>query len=113
MSTVDRLSRILAPTLKESPAEAAAASHRLLVRAGFIRQLGAGLYSYLPLGWRSMRKIEQIIRCEMDLAGGQEVLMPALQPAELWRESGRWDEVDQTMFHLRDRRDTDYCLGMT
>jgi prolyl-tRNA synthetase len=113
MSTIDRFSRIFAPTLKETPAEATAASHRLLVRAGFIRQLGAGLYSYLPLGWRSVRKIEQILRHEMDLAGGQEVLLPALQPAELWRESGRWDEVDQTMFRLRDRRDTDYCLGMT
>ena len=88
MSTIDRFSRIFAPTLKETPAEATAASHRLLVRAGFIRQLGAGLYSYLPLGWRSMRKIEQILRHEMDLAGGQEVLLPALQPAELWRESG-------------------------
>ncbi len=113
MSTIDRRSRMLAPTLKESPAEAVAVSHRLLARAGFIRQLGAGLYTCLPLGWRTVRNIENIIRHEMDLAGGQELLMPALQPADLWRESGRWDAVDQTMFRLRDRRDAEYCLGMT
>jgi prolyl-tRNA synthetase len=101
------------PTLKEAPVDAVAASHRLLVRAGFIRQLGAGLWSYLPLGRRSLAKLERILRDEMQSADAQEFLLPALHPAELWRASGRWDEFDETMFRLRDRRGGDYCLAPT
>jgi prolyl-tRNA synthetase len=108
-----RFSDAFIPTLREAPAEAATASHRLLLRAGFIRQLGAGIYSYLPLAVRSLRRVEQIIREEMEAIGAQEFLLPALHPADVWKESGRWDEVDETMFRLKDRKGGDYALGMT
>ena len=108
-----RVSQFFLPTLKEAPGDAVAASHRLLVRAGFIRQLGAGLYSYLPLGRRSLARLERILREEMGSAGAQEFLLPSLHPAELWRESGRWDEFDETMFRLKDRRGGDYLLAPT
>ena len=108
-----RFSEAFVPTLREAPAEAATASHRLLLRAGFIRQLGAGIYNYLPLAVRSLRRVEQIIREEMNAIGAQEFLLPALHPAEVWKESGRWDEVDETMFRLKDRKGGDYALGMT
>lgn len=85
-----RQSQLLMPTLREAPAEAEAVSHQLLLRAGLVRQLAAGIYTYLPLGRRVLRKLEGIVREEMDKAGGQEVLMPAMQPAELWRQSGRY-----------------------
>jgi prolyl-tRNA synthetase len=101
------------PTLKQAPLDAVAASHQLLTRAGFVRQLGAGLYTYLPLGRRSLARIEHILREEMQTAGAEEFLPPALHPAELWRSSGRWDAIDQTMFRLQDRRGGDYCLAMT
>jgi prolyl-tRNA synthetase len=101
------------PTLKQAPLDAVAASHQLLTRAGFIRQLGAGLYTYLPLGRRSLARIERILREEMQRVGAEEFLPPALHPAELWRSSGRWDAIDQTMFRLQDRRGGDYCLAMT
>ena len=84
-----RMSRLFSKTLRDAPAEAETANHQLMLRAGLVQQLAAGIYCYLPLGWTVMRKIEQIIREEMDRAGGQEVLMPALQPAELWEQSGR------------------------
>jgi prolyl-tRNA synthetase len=113
MSSVSRASRLFLPTLKEAPADAVAASHQLLVRAGFVRQLGAGLYSILPLGRRSLRKLEVILRDEMEGVGAQEFLLPSLHPAELWRTSGRWDAIDDTMFRLHDRRNGDYCLAMT
>jgi len=113
MSAVVRSSQLFFPTLKEAPADAVAVSHQLLVRAGFIRQLGAGLYSLLPLGRRSLLKLEQILHDEMAAVGAQEFLLPSLQPAELWRASGRWDSIDATMFRLRDRRGGDYCLAMT
>jgi prolyl-tRNA synthetase len=106
-----RLSNYFLPTVKEPPADAEAVSHRLLVRAGMIRQVGAGLWSYLPAGWRVHRKAEQIIREEMDAIGCGEMLMPVLQPAELWRKTGRYD-VDE-LFKLKDRKGTDYVLGMT
>jgi prolyl-tRNA synthetase len=106
-----RLSQYLLPTVKEPPAEAEAVSHRLLVRAGLVRQVGAGLWTYLPAGWRVHRKVEQIIREEMDAIGTQEMLMPVLQPAELWRKTGRYD-VDE-LFKLKDRKGSDYVLGMT
>jgi prolyl-tRNA synthetase len=113
MSCVLRASRLFLPTLKEAPGDAVAVSHQLLLRAGFVRQLGAGLYSILPLGRRSLRKLETILREEMDGVGAQEFLLPSLQPAELWRTSGRWDSIDETMFRLHDRRRGDYCLAMT
>jgi prolyl-tRNA synthetase len=108
---VTRLSKFLLPTVKEPPADAEAVSHRLLLRAGLVRQVGAGLWTYLPAGWRVHRKVEQIIREEMDRIGTQEMLMPVLQPAELWRRTGRYD-VDE-LFKLQDRKGSDYVLGMT
>ncbi len=113
MSRVVRASRFFMPTLKQAPVEAVATSHQLLIRAGFIRQLGTGLYSFLPLGRRSLARIERILREEMDAVGAEELLAPTLHPAELWRESGRWDAIDETMFRLQDRRGADYCLAMT
>src|SRR5581483_5634210 len=106
-----RLSSYFLPTLKEAPADAEATSHRLLVRAGLARQLGAGMWTFLPAGWRAHRKAEQIIREELDAIGGQEMLMPVLQPAELWKQSGRYD-IDE-LFKLEDRRGADLVLAMT
>ena len=108
-----RWSRLFVPTLREVPAEAEAASHQLLLRAGFIRQLGAGIYSYLPLARRTLLKIEQIIREEMGGIGAQEFYLPALHPAEVWKESGRWDEMGGNLFRFRDRGERELCLGMT
>jgi prolyl-tRNA synthetase len=108
-----RWSDAFIPTLRDDPAEADAASHRLLVRAGFIRQLMAGVYSLLPLAFRSRGRIDRIIREEMDAIGGQQFLLPALHPAELWQKSGRWEVMGEEMFHLKDRRNADLALGMT
>jgi len=108
-----RASELLLPTVKEDPAGAEAVSHKLMVRAGLVRQLAAGIYVYLPAGWRVMRKIEAIIREEMDAIGCQEMLMPVLQPAEIWQESGRWDAIGDEMFRLKDRKGTDLALAMT
>jgi len=108
-----RLSQAFVPTLKEAPADAQVASHKLLVRAGFIRQLGAGIYDHLPLARRTLARIEAIVREEMDAVGGQEFHLPALHPAELWKESGRWEVMGDNMFRLKDRKGGDYCLGMT
>jgi prolyl-tRNA synthetase len=113
MSRVVRASRFFMPTLKQAPVEAVAASHQLLTRAGFIRQLGAGLYTYLPLGRRTLARIERVLREEMQSAGAEEFLAPALHPADLWRASGRWDDIDDSMFRLQDRRGGEYCLAMT
>ncbi|GEJ55773.1 proline--tRNA ligase [Anaeromyxobacter diazotrophicus] len=112
-TTVARFSQLFIPTLKEAPADAQVASHKLLVRAGFIRQLGAGIYDYLPLAKRALTKIEAIVREEMDAIGGQEFFLPALHPAEIWKESGRWEVMGDNMFRLRDRKNGEYCLGMT
>src|SRR5205823_1083456 len=106
-------SKLFIPTLREDPVEAEVSSHRLLLRAGYIRQLAAGIYSYLFLAQRSLLKIQQIVREEMDSIGAQELLLPALNPAELWQESGRWDVMGDNMFRLRDRFGRDLCLGMT
>jgi prolyl-tRNA synthetase len=106
-----RLSTFFLPTLREAPAEAAAVSHKLMVRAGLIRQLGAGLWTYLPAGWRVQRKVERIIREEMDAIGAQEMLMPVLQPADIWRQTGRYEIPE--LFKLRDRRDAELVLAMT
>ena len=108
-----RLSQLLLPTVKEDPAGAEAVSHKLMVRAGLVRQLAAGIYVYLPAGWRVMQKIEQIIREEMDAIGCQEMLMPVLQPAEIWEESGRWDAIGGEMFRLKDRKGAEMALAMT
>jgi prolyl-tRNA synthetase len=101
------------PTLKEKPAEAELISHQLMLRAGFIRKLASGIYSFLPLGVRSLRKMEAIIREEMEIGGAQEVLLPALQPAEIWQESGRWEKYGKELFRLQDRHNHEYCLGPT
>ncbi len=106
-------SRLFIPTLRETPAEAEVPSHQLLLRAGYIRQLAAGVYSYLFLAQRSLRKIIAIVREEMDRIGAQEVLLPALHPAEIWQESGRWDAMGANLFRLKDRNQHDLCLGMT
>ncbi len=106
-------SNLFIPTLRETPAEAEVPSHRLLLRAGYIRQLSAGIYSYLFLAQRSLLKITAIVREEMDAIGGQEMLLPALHPAEIWQESGRWDVMGANLFRLKDRWQRDLCLGMT
>ncbi|HHU33023.1 MAG: proline--tRNA ligase [Zhaonellaceae bacterium] len=108
-----RVSQYMISTLREVPAEAEVVSHQLLVRAGMIRKLSAGVYSYLPLGWKVMQKIANIIREEMNQAGGQEILMPIIQPAELWQESGRWSVYGDELFRLKDRHQRDFCLGPT
>jgi prolyl-tRNA synthetase len=108
-----RWSQYFIPTLREDPADAEVISHKLLLRAGVIRQLSAGIYSYLPLGQRIAIKVMQILREEMNAIGGQEFYLPALHPAELWQESGRWQAIGDEMFRLKDRKDADMCLGMT
>ncbi|WP_373531914.1 proline--tRNA ligase [Vampirovibrio sp.] len=108
-----RMSRLLAPTLRENPAEAEVVSHQLLVRAGYIRRLANGVYNYLPLMWRVLRKVEQILREEMDRAGAQELLMPILQPAEVWQASGRWDVYGELMMRVKDRHGREYGLAPT
>jgi prolyl-tRNA synthetase len=108
-----RLARSLVPTLREVPADAEAVSHRLMLRAGLVRQLGAGIYVYLPLGQRVLDKIARILREEMDAIGGQEIAMPVLHPADIWRQSGRWDAIGAEMFRLKDRYGREMCLGMT
>ncbi len=108
-----RWSHYFIPTLREDPADAEVVSHKLLLRSGLIRQLGSGIYSYLPLAQRAVLKIANIIREEMNAVGGQEFYLPAIHPAELWQESGRWSIMGQNMFRLKDRKNGDYCLGMT
>jgi prolyl-tRNA synthetase len=108
-----RYSRMFIPTLKEAPSDAEAVSHKLMMRAGFVRQLAAGLYIYLPLGIRVMEKINRIIREEMNAIGGQEVTMPVLNPAEVWQQTGRWNVIGDEMFRLKDRGGRDMCLAMT
>jgi prolyl-tRNA synthetase len=108
---VTRLSRYFLPTVKEAPADAEAVSHRLIVRAGLARQLGAGMWTWLPAGWRAHRKVEQVIREELDAIGAAEMLMPVLQPAELWKRTGRYD-IDE-LFKLQDRRGAELVLAMT
>ena len=108
-----RWSRYFIPTLREDPADAEVISHKLLLRAGVVRQLSAGIYSYLPLGQRIAHKVMKILREEMNAIGGQEFYLPALHPAELWQESGRWYAIGDEMFRLKDRKNADMCLGMT
>ncbi len=108
-----RQSNLLLTTLRESPADAEVISHQLMLRAGFIRQLAAGIYTYMPLGRRVLRKVEQIVREEMDKAGAQELLMPAIQPVELWKESGRYSVYGPELIRLHDRHDREFALGPT
>ncbi len=108
-----RASQLLIATLKETPADAEIVSHQLMLRAGMIRRLNSGLYTWLPVGLRTLRKVERIVREEMNRAGAQEVLMPSVQPAELWQESGRWDQYGNLLLRIRDRHDRDFCYGPT
>ena len=108
-----KMSKMYMPTLREVPSEAEIPSHQLLLRAGMIRRLVSGIYSYLPLGYRVIRKVEQIVREEMDAAGSQELLMSAIQPRELWEATGRWDDFGPEMFKLNDRNNREFCLGPT
>jgi prolyl-tRNA synthetase len=108
-----RTSQLLIPTLRDDPGEAEVVSHRLMLRAGLIRKTAAGIYAYLPLGLRVIRKIERIIREEMNRAGAQEVLLPIASPAELWQETGRWDYYGKELFRFKDRHERDFCLGPT
>ena len=103
----------LIQTLREDPGDAEIDSHKLLIRAGLARKVAGGLYAYLPLGMRSLRKIQQIVREEMDRAGALEIVSPILQPAELWRTTGRWDTMGPNMFKLRDRGEHEFALGPT
>lgn len=113
MSVVLRMSKLYAPTLKEDPTGAELASHRLLMRAGMIRKMGSGLYSFLPLGMRVLNKVSAIVSSEMDGIGAQEVVMPLLQPADFWHESGRWDDYGPELMRLVDRHGNEFCLGPT
>ena len=108
-----RTSQLLLPTLREDPGEAETVSHRLMLRAGLIRKVAAGIYTYLPLGLRIIRKVEQIVREEMNRADAQELLMPIASPAELWRETGRWDYYGKELIRFKDRHERDFCLGPT
>ena len=108
-----RMSKLFVQTLREFPSDAEVMSHKLLVRAGYIRKLANGVYNYLPLMWRVLKKIENIVREEMDAAGAQELLMPFVQPSELWQESGRWDVYGKELMRLRDRHSREMCLGPT
>ena len=108
-----RVSQFFISTLKEAPSEAELASHKLMMRAGYIRKLASGLYTWMPLGLRVLRKVENIVREEMDRSGGIELLMPAVQPAELWQETGRWDVFGPQMLKIKDRHDNQFCFGPT
>ncbi len=108
-----RASQLYAPTLRETPAEAEVVSHQLMLRAGMIRRATGGIYTYMPLALRTLRKIETIVRQEMDAKGGQELLMPIMQPAEMWQETGRWDVYGDEMFRVKDRHSRQFCLGPT
>ena len=108
-----RASQFLIATVKETPADAEVISHKLMLRAGMIRKLASGLYTWLPMGLRTLRKVEQIVREELDKSGAQEVLMPAIQPAELWQESGRWEQYGPELLRLHDRHNREFCVGPT
>ena len=108
-----RASQLYAPTLRETPAEAEIISHQLMLRAGMLHKVAAGIYTYLPLAWRVMKKIMDIIREEMDAAGGQELCMPIAHPAEIWQLSGRWQVYGDELWRLKDRNGRDFCLGPT
>src|SRR3972149_4544123 len=108
-----RFSKMLIPTLKESPADAEVISQRVMIRAGMIGKVAAGIYNLLPLGFRVVKKVENIVREEMNRAGAQEISMPFVLPSELWKESGRWDEYGKELLRIKDRNDREFCLGPT
>ncbi len=108
-----RMTRYFLPTLREDPAEAETISHKLLLRGGFIRKVASGIYNFLPIGFRALKKIENIVRTEMDRAGALEILMPLVQPAELWMETGRWQAYGKELLRFKDRKEHDFCLGPT
>ncbi|MEC9410991.1 MAG: proline--tRNA ligase, partial [Pseudomonadota bacterium] len=108
-----RATQFLIATEKETPADAVVVSHKLMLRSGMIRKLAAGLYTWMPLGLRTLRKVENIVREEMDRAGAQEILMPTVQPAELWEESGRWYQYGGELMRLKDRHNREFCYGPT
>ena len=108
-----KLSKLLTATLREAPADAEIVSHKLMLRAGMVRQLASGIYTWLPLGYRILKKVEAIVREEMNAAGAQEILMPAIQPAELWRESKRWDQYGPELLRINDRHEREFCFGPT
>ena len=108
-----KASRFFIGTLKEAPADAEIVSHKLMVRAGMIRRVAGGIYNYLPIGLRSIRKVEAIVREEMNRAGAIELLMPSVQPAELWQESGRWEKYGPELLRFKDRHQRDFILGPT
>ena len=113
LSFTMRVSQFFISTLKEAPSEAELPSHKLMLRAGYIRKLASGLYTWMPLGLRALRKVENIVREEMDKSGGIELLMPAVQPAELWQETGRWAVFGPQMLKIKDRHDKQFCFGPT
>ena len=106
-------SKLLIPTLKEAPQEAEIVSHKLMLRAGMIRKVASGIYTWLPLGLKVLKKIENIVREEMDASGAQEVFMPMVQPRELWEETNRWEKMGPELLRIKDRHDRDFCLGPT
>ncbi|HFB65055.1 MAG TPA: proline--tRNA ligase, partial [Aeromonadales bacterium] len=108
-----RTSNYLLATLREDPSDAEIISHKLMLRAGMIRKLASGLYNWLPTGLRVLKKVEKIVREEMEASGATECLMPSVQPAELWRESGRWDEFGPELLRFKDRHQREFCLGPT
>ena len=108
-----RASQYLLATVKDTPSDAETASHQLMIRAGLIRKLATGLYTWLPLGLRVLRKVTEVVREEMDKAGAMEVSMPIVQPAELWLETGRWQTMGPELLRFKDRHDRDFCLGPT
>src|SRR3990170_2488032 len=108
-----RFSRMFLHTIKETPSDAEVVSHKLMLRSGMIRKVAAGIYNLLPLGLRSIRKVEAIVREEMNRAGAQEVMMPIVLPSELWKESGRWDFYGKELLRVKDRHERDFCLGPT
>ncbi|MCJ7754059.1 MAG: hypothetical protein MUP13_05815, partial [Thermoanaerobaculales bacterium] len=108
-----RWSQTFVHTLRQDPSDAEVVSHRLMTRAGLINKLAAGIYNYLPLGWRSLAKLEVIIREEMERAGSAELVLPAIQPAELWQESGRWFKYGPELLRINDRHDREFCFGPT
>ena len=107
------MSKTLCPTLKEAPAEAEVPSHVFMVRGGYLRKVAAGIYSFLPLGWRVIQKIARVVREEMNRAGASEVFLPAVIPAELWKESGRWDKYGAQLLRFKDRKGGDFVIGPT
>ena len=108
-----KMSKLFVQTLREFPSDAEVISHKMLARAGYIRKLTSGVYNYLPLMWRVLKKVENIVRDEMDKAGAQELLMPFVQPKELWIESGRWEAYGKELMRLKDRHNREMCLGPT